>query len=68
MIINACDDPIPMAVMFDWGTGTHKPNKLKAKALVIENDCKLSTSKSSDYYSGLSEQSLEELAFDSDLI
>ena len=61
-------DPIPMAVMFDWATSTRKPAKLKGKAMDIEDELKLSTNKTTDYQSGMSDQTLEELHEDADLI
>lgn len=61
-------DPIPMAVVFDWATSTRKPAKLKGKALDIEKELKLSTNTTTDYQSGMSGQTLEELYEDADLI
>ena len=34
-------EPIPLAVMFDWGTTNRKPAKLKGRALEIENKLKI---------------------------
>ena len=48
-------DPIPSAVMFDWATSLRKP-KLRGKAIEIEPEHKkLSTNKSTDYYTGMSD-------------